>query len=103
MQKKLSDPKCYFYIIRHDYSPTGVIRLDRLDSFCYEVSIFIDEQKQRLNIAQQALKMIAELHAEIDIIATVFDENKASKSLFNSLHYKKIGDKKFKLEKRIHA
>lgn len=103
MEAKLTDPTCYFYMIYHGASSVGVIRLDRLGSFCYEVSVFIDEQKQRINIAKQALKMVAELHAEIDIVATVLEENIASQSLFHSLNYRKIGDTTFKLEKRTHG
>jgi len=90
MKYKLADPQCYFYIINHDTAPSGVIRLDRLSSFCYEISIFIDEMKQNLAIAKQALLLINELHAEVDIYATVMQDNSASQALFTSVHYKKI-------------
>lgn len=103
MKNKLADPMCYFYIIHHGNIPAGVIRLDRIDSFCYEVSIFIDEHQQHLGIAKLALKMVAALHAEIDIIATVLDGNIASQSLFKSLNYKKHGEEKFKLERRLNG
>ncbi|WP_024872839.1 UDP-2,4-diacetamido-2,4,6-trideoxy-beta-L-altropyranose hydrolase [Tolumonas lignilytica] len=103
MTKRLHDPKCYFYIIKYGHEKVGVVRLDWVCPLCYEISIFIDEKKKKLNIAKNALILVSELHLEVDLIAIVLKENLASQMLFSSLNYTRLNETKFKLERRVYG
>ena len=99
MTEKLSSSDCYFYIIYHGADPAGVVRLERLGgvSCSYEVSIFLSSDKKRLGLASTALTLAAKLHKKVEIFATVFDENEASKKLFLSSGYQNVSENLYKL------
>ncbi|MDX5297870.1 MAG: UDP-2,4-diacetamido-2,4,6-trideoxy-beta-L-altropyranose hydrolase, partial [Gammaproteobacteria bacterium] len=101
MQARLADPFCYFYRIDHADQSAGMIRLDRRQpanpsqAARYEVSILIAPSHYRLGLAQTALRLLGELHQEVDIEAVVLPANQASQHLFEQAGYQRLADDRF--------
>ena len=100
MLKKLEILSDYFYIIEIKKRntgklPAGVVRLDKISTNEYLISIFIDPDFYGQRIAQQALTYIDTVHSNITINATILNENTASQKLFKRANYKKISDQKY--------
>lgn len=106
MINKLSQHQDYFYIItisdtsftfsalshkqvRHGIS-VGVVRLDRINTAEYLLSIFIDPAYYGQGIAKRALTYLDELHPNITIHAKVMMANTASQQLFNQANYQRL-------------
>jgi UDP-2,4-diacetamido-2,4,6-trideoxy-beta-L-altropyranose hydrolase len=97
MQAKLTDKSHYFYIIEGlsnkkelNRQKIGVLRLDKIETALYTLSIFIDSHYFRQGFAKKALEYIDLLHPDINIQATVLEENTASQALFHSTKYIKV-------------
>jgi UDP-2,4-diacetamido-2,4,6-trideoxy-beta-L-altropyranose hydrolase len=85
MHKKIKESTSYFWIIMHNDEPSGVIRLDNIEGFQYEVSIFVIPQKFGLGIAKSSIYSIQYLFEGVaNFSATILPENKASIKLFMS-------------------
>lgn len=85
MQNKLTDPNCYFYIIKCNQTDAGVVRLDRdtqHGEIAFTVSIFISPEFFGLGVASAALCILAKFHSKKKIFAQVHDTNKSSIALF---------------------
>lgn len=112
MTNKLCQYQDYFYIIsiadtagrtktadtggaashqlhEHDIS-VGVVRLDRLTTAEYLLSIFIDPAYYGQGIATRALAYLDDLHPHITIHARVLTANLASQQLFTQSHYQRV-------------
>ena len=103
MVNKLNQQQDYFYIItipdtfsasshkqvRHGIS-VGVVRLDRMSTAEYLLSIFIDPAYYGQGIAKRALAYLDELHPHITIHAKVLMVNTASQQLFTQANYQRL-------------
>ena len=75
-----------------------MIRLDRISSkpVTFQVSIAIDERKQRLGIGRAALELARGIAPAAEFVATVLPENRASRALFSAAGYRAEGDNRFR-------
>lgn len=91
MTQKLESVFDFFYLIEvsiiDNQLAVGVVRLDRVDTMAYRLSIYIDPQYHRQGIATQALALINDMHGDVTIYATVLPDNIASQHLFTAAHY----------------
>lgn len=97
MTSKIADVRNYFYIISSEKpeNSKGVVRLDRFDVNKYIISIFISPESYGKGIAQNALKAIDTIHPNIEIHATVLENNIPSQKLFTSAGYKRSTKESF--------
>ena len=97
MQKKLESAQDYFYIIQagDTKESVGVIRLDRMKSAEYLVSIFISPEYFGQGIAKNTLWLIDCIHQHVTLHATVMEDNVASQQLFIAANYKRSSTDKF--------
>lgn len=97
MRKKLTCIQDYFYIITFskNQKPVGVLRLDRISTANYLISIFIDPDHYGKGIAQMSLARVEAIHKNITIHATVLKNNLASQQLFLKTGYDRCSEEKF--------
>ena len=100
MRNKVASNFDFFYIIQvttesSDIVPAGVIRLDRLDTSAFLLSVFIAPEYYGRGIAKSALAYIDMIHRDIVINATVLSENIASQKLFRRAGYIQLTDEDF--------
>ena len=91
-----NDPKARLYIIEHDGTPSGVLRLDdadRQDTLpSLVVSIFVAPNFHRRGIGFAALHIVHDMWPESPFLANVKADNEASQRLFKAAGYKPIRD-----------
>lgn len=87
MLKQLDNKDCHFYFIHKGETDAGVIRLNRQSDNNYEVSIFIDPVFYGQGLAQHGLAFLSQLHPDLNILAFVMPENRASVKLFEKAGY----------------
>jgi UDP-2,4-diacetamido-2,4,6-trideoxy-beta-L-altropyranose hydrolase len=92
LNHKLQDPACVFNIIEYQNKPAGVLRLDRVRDFAFEVSIYLDPDQTGRGIGHAALGAARRLLPEAILLAHVLAENKASYALFQAAGYRLEGD-----------
>jgi len=100
MINKIGQSEDYFYIITIpdsvatkpycSRSNVGVVRLDRMGSGEYLLSIFVDPNYYGQGLAKRALAYLDELHPYITIHAEVLLANTASQSLFTQSRFQRI-------------
>ncbi|HDY8002228.1 TPA: UDP-2,4-diacetamido-2,4,6-trideoxy-beta-L-altropyranose hydrolase [Vibrio vulnificus] len=97
MLKKLQSTSDYFYMVinRADRSKVGAVRLDRMESGHYLVSIFVDPNSYGKGIASQALDAIDAIHPDITVHATVLKANVASQRLFKKARYQQVDEETY--------
>lgn len=76
----------------------GMLRLDEISSQQYEISILIDPQFQKQNLAWRTLKLTPNSFYNKRIMASVHKENDASQALFKRAGFTKIADDLFQLD-----
>jgi UDP-2,4-diacetamido-2,4,6-trideoxy-beta-L-altropyranose hydrolase len=89
MTATLADPDRLLMIIQSAKTPTGMLRLDRLQvaAPAYEISIAIDPDWHRRGIGLAALSLARRLAPGADLLATVLSGNEASAALFKAAGY----------------
>lgn len=92
LNHKLQDPACVFNMIEYQAKPAGVLRLDRVRDFTFEVSIYLDPDQTGRGIGQAALGAARRLLREAILLAHVLPENKASHALFQAAGYRLEGE-----------
>ena len=94
----LADPERLLGIVVVTGEPAGMIRLDRISSkpVTFQVSIAIDERKQRLGIGRAALELARGIAPAAEFVATVLPENRASRALFSAAGSRAEGDNRFR-------
>lgn len=97
MVAKLGAPADFFYmIVDTTYAKkVGVVRLDRVKTNLYIVSIFLDPESYGKGVALRALKVVDRLHPDFDIRAEVLRDNVASQNLFEKAGYTRLDDETF--------
>lgn len=91
MNTKLKSHSDFFYIIESLFNNSvGVLRLDRLSTGKYVLSIFIDPEYFGKGIAKETLAVVDIIHPNITIQATVLEENIASQRLFAAAQYQRL-------------
>lgn len=97
MLRKLQSTSDYFYMLinRVDRSKVGAVRLDRMESGHYLVSIFIDPNSYGKGIAFQALNAIDAIHPDVTLHATVLKANVASQRLFKKARYQQVDEETY--------
>ena len=97
MQNKLESVQDYFYIIQagDTKEAVGVIRLDRIKSAEYLVSIFICPEEFGKGIAKNALQFIDDVHQHVTLHATVMEDNAPSQQLFITANYQRTSKDNF--------
>ncbi|BDR33085.1 UDP-2,4-diacetamido-2,4,6-trideoxy-beta-L-altropyranose hydrolase [Photobacterium damselae] len=97
MSKKLQSISDYFYMVinRVDRRKVGVVRLDRMESGHYLVSIFVDPNCYGKGIAFQALNAIDAIHPDVTLHATVLKANIASQRLFKKARYQQVDEENY--------
>lgn len=97
MSKKLQSTSDYFYMVinRADRSKVGAVRLDRMESGHYLVSIFVDPKSYGKGIAFQALNAIDAIHPDVTLHATVLKANVASQRLFKKACYQQVDEETY--------
>jgi spore coat polysaccharide biosynthesis predicted glycosyltransferase SpsG/RimJ/RimL family protein N-acetyltransferase len=88
MRTKLNDPNCLLSIVMLAGRPVGVLRLDRLETDSYEVSVLIAPIAQGIGVGRAALDCAAWLVPESRLWACISPENKVSQRLFGSAGYR---------------
>lgn len=101
MKRKLSDDSSYFYIIEH-HSSCGVLRLDPVvHKYAeFEISIFLTTDAHGKGIASAAIKRATMQHCDVNLLATVLPENRASHQLFERLGFVKLSSSEYISEKK---
>lgn len=97
MSKKLTKVSDYFYMMvnRVDHRKLGVVRLDRIKTGHYLVSIFVEPGSYGKGIASQALAVVDAIHPDVTLHATVLKANAASQRLFQKACYHKVDDETY--------
>ncbi|MEH0760255.1 UDP-2,4-diacetamido-2,4,6-trideoxy-beta-L-altropyranose hydrolase [Vibrio sp. 16] len=97
MSKKLQSTSDYFYMVinRVDRSKVGAVRLDRMGSGHYLVSIFVDPNSYGKGIAFRALNAIDAIHPDVTLHATVLKANIASQRLFKKARYQQVDEESY--------
>lgn len=97
MSNKLKSASDYFYMVtdKTNSDKVGVVRLDRITSGCYLVSIFIDPDCYGRGIALAALEVVDSIHPDITLHATVLKANLASQRLFKKAGYQQVDDETY--------
>ncbi|MCG7496842.1 UDP-2,4-diacetamido-2,4,6-trideoxy-beta-L-altropyranose hydrolase [Vibrio sp. Of7-15] len=97
MSKKLQSASDYFYMVMDKANgyKLGSVRLDRVRSGHYLVSIFIDPNSYGKGIAFKALKAIDAIHPDVTLHATVLKANVASHRLFQKACYQQVDDENY--------
>lgn len=99
MTKKLSQYQDFFYFItiqdisddqKHHHIDVGVVRLDRVATAEYLLSIFIDPDYYGQGLAKRALAYLDELHPDVTIHAKVLMANTASQRLFTQSRFQRM-------------
>jgi UDP-2,4-diacetamido-2,4,6-trideoxy-beta-L-altropyranose hydrolase len=88
--------KNIFIIIEND-EPLGMLRLDKIESAGFELSILVDPKIQGGNIATSAISAIPIIFRNISIYAFVHPDNKASHRLFKKANFKQISHEQYVL------
>jgi UDP-2,4-diacetamido-2,4,6-trideoxy-beta-L-altropyranose hydrolase len=92
MLNRTSDPNCLLNMIFHGLDPAGIVRLDKMKSDiadnCFEISIFVCREKQKLGLGQAALDLAHDLVPECTMIAEILKGNEVSRNLFGRAGYK---------------
>ena len=91
LKSKLDSFSSYFWIIQHGNEASGVLRFDPVtfgekDGFL--ISIFIAPKKYQLGIGSGVLEIGKKFFSDSILYAKVFDENRASISLFENAGFK---------------
>ena len=89
-EKKLAEPKSFFYIIEHNNQAAGVLRLDYQDNIkknTYIVSIYISPDKCQQGLGSIALGYMDRLFDSSELHAEILEDNIASKKLFMKSGY----------------
>jgi RimJ/RimL family protein N-acetyltransferase len=89
MKRKLASTIDFFYLIedKETRKKLGVLRLDKIESKNYLVSIFVAPDSYGCGVAIAALKMADRIHPDLTLHATVLECNKASQKLFKKANY----------------
>ena len=92
MRQKLSAPTCILNMVLHDGSPSGVVRMELLDTHApgpleYKISIHTAPDKYRLGIGRAALELGRRLLPYATFVAHILADNKASQTLFRNAGY----------------
>lgn len=97
MSKKLQSTSDYFYMImeRNSSNRVGVVRLDRLRTNHYLVSIFIDPNSYGKGIGSKALAIIDAIHPDVTVHANVLKENTPSQRLFQKARYQQADEETY--------
>ncbi|WP_394249714.1 UDP-2,4-diacetamido-2,4,6-trideoxy-beta-L-altropyranose hydrolase [Vibrio profundi] len=97
MAEKLSSVTDYFYLVTDRLSgmKIGAVRLDRVRTNHYLISIFVDPTRHGQGIASRALAIIDAIHPDITIHATILRENLASQRLFQKVGYQKVAEQTY--------
>ncbi|WP_260260073.1 UDP-2,4-diacetamido-2,4,6-trideoxy-beta-L-altropyranose hydrolase [Vibrio intestinalis] len=97
MSRKLQSTSDYFYMVinRVDRSKVGAVRLDRMESGHYLVSIFVDPNSYGRGVAYQALDAIDAIHPDVTLNATVLKANVASQRLFKKARYHQVDEETY--------
>ncbi|NOI15133.1 UDP-2,4-diacetamido-2,4,6-trideoxy-beta-L-altropyranose hydrolase [Vibrio hepatarius] len=97
MSKKLQSTSDYFYMVinRVDRSKVGAVRLDRMGSGHYLVSIFVDPNSYGKGTAFRALNAIDAIHPDVTLHATVLKVNIASQRLFKKARYQQVDEESY--------
>ncbi|MGD8117127.1 UDP-2,4-diacetamido-2,4,6-trideoxy-beta-L-altropyranose hydrolase [Vibrio sp. TRT 29B02] len=97
MSRKLQSTSDYFYMIVNsvDRSKVGAVRLDRIRSGHYLVSIFVDPNSYGKGVAFQALNAIDAIHPDVTLHATVLEANVASQRLFKKASYQQVDEESY--------
>ena len=95
-EKSLVNLNRHLYVVTHQESKVGVLRLDKMsEQKSYEVSILIAPEYQGKNIALRALHAIDKKFFNCAIHAYVSQQNKSSQRLFSKANYQRIADDYF--------
>ena len=87
IDKKINNLLSIYWMLLHDDSPSGVLRLDPIDleeGKGYLISIFIDPNKYNLGIGKCALEVAKRFFPKSKLYAKILSENKNSISLFTN-------------------
>ncbi len=103
---KLSDPKCYFYIVEIDNNPIGSIRFDTLNNeaiISYLMTPSMHGRGLGKRVLHEGVKKIFELADVHAVKGIVLKDNLASLRIFESLGYESevIDDKKILFTKSL--
>jgi len=89
MSRKLQSASDYFYLVidKGNNKKVGALRLDRIRSEHYLVSIFIDPSCYGKGIASRVLELVDAIHPDVTLHAKVLKANLASQKLFQKACY----------------
>lgn len=86
--RALEDASRLLMIIQCANDNAGMVRLDRIGSATFEVSIAVDQGMHGRGIGRAGLALIRKLAPGVDLVATVLPENRASIALFVGAGYR---------------
>jgi UDP-2,4-diacetamido-2,4,6-trideoxy-beta-L-altropyranose hydrolase len=85
--RMLDDSHVAMNIILLGKAPVGVIRADRLPSGNMEVSILISGETRGRGVATAALRSLADMLPEVDLVAEIHPQNAASLAAFRAANF----------------
>jgi UDP-2,4-diacetamido-2,4,6-trideoxy-beta-L-altropyranose hydrolase len=91
VDKKINSFLSFFWIIIHDGSPSGVLRLDPKnlgEGDGYLISIFVDPDKYNLGIGKGAIEITKRIFSDSKLYAKVLSNNNNSISMFTNANFK---------------
>ena len=91
VDKKINSFLSFFWIIIHDDSPSGVLRLDPKnlgEGDGYLISIFVDPDKYNLGIGKGAIEITKRIFSDSKLYAKVLSNNNNSISMFTTANFK---------------